>query len=77
MANRSPDTQEFLANQKIERMRKQQEADEASKRILQEQIDKKKMEAQKKLEERKAALKAKIDRQNKEREEKEQVDRLI
>ena len=71
MANRSPDTQEYVANQKIQRMRKQQEVDEASKRMLQQRIDEKKMEAQKRREEREAALKAKIDRQNREREEKE------
>ena len=57
-------------------MRKQQEADEASKRLLQQQIDEK-MEVQRKREERQAALKAKIDRQNKEKEEKDRVDRLI
>ena len=54
-------------------MRKQQEADEASKSILQQRIDEKKMEAQRRREEREAALKAKIDRQNKEKEEKNSI----
>ena len=69
MTNRSPGTNEYVAKEKVKRMQQQQEADEACKRILQQKIDEKKAEAQKKREERQAALKAKIDRQNKAREE--------
>ena len=67
MVNRSPGTQEYLDNQKLKRMAEQQRAAEASQRCLQQMIDEKRQEAAQKEEKRKAALKAKVDRQIKER----------
>ena len=58
-------------------MQQQRQAAEASQKCIQQRIDKKKQEAKQKQEKRKAALKEKVNRQNKEREEKECVNRLI